>query len=1082
MRTIAINLLALDNVSKSMKKASKSTEEFAGKLEGLQTASRGLALATAAAGAIALTKAIAPALGAIGAMPAAINTAVVAFATMKVGVSGVGAAMKAVASGDAKKLDKAMKGLAPSAQAFVKEFAATKTAFKPVQQAVQQQLFSGLAADMHSMAGNLLPTVKVGMVQVATALNGIAREAMRVAATPWFRGAVAQVFASSAKTLTILKGAVEPLLRALTVLVNLGAPLLQRMTAWAVAGLRAGAAFVTSARGMTTLSGIINKSGDVLAQLGHVLANVVIGLKNIIAASGTFTKPGTDMLTIVERLTAKFAAWTGSAKGQRELGNAFKFFGDTMAKVAQILPLTLGPMAALAHVMTSLPGPMHGAATTTAALLIIFGSFATKIAPLVGGVLSFSSAIIKMATAEKTAKIATALWTAVQWAFNTAMDANPIALVIIAIAALVAAAIYAYFHFKTFRDIVNAAWNGIKIAALAAWNYGLKPVWDALKAAVNWAIPGFKLFWTWVVAAWNGIVAGIRAAWGFIQPIFQAIINWLHGPLSVAWTVFLNLVKVVWIAIQIAIKLAWFQIKTIWLLLKFYITNILAPIFNWLWHNVIVPVWTGIKLQIQAAWFFIKVIWNAIKAYLAGPLTTEFKVFKSVVTSVWNGLRSVMTTVWNAGIRPLFNGIKTAVGQVKNAFSVAVDGIRTVWNRLIGIAKTPVNFIIGIYNNGLVKLVNGIASLAGINTRLNPIRGFATGGVMPGYAPGRDSLMALVSPGEAIMRPEFTKAVGSKWINQMNAVARTGGAPALRNYLQGGGKPLLNEGMTFARGGVVGGLPYAGAFDIGGIVSGFLGKAKNFLLGPIDAAVKKVLSAVLGQAVPGKGLFRDVVAALPKWIADHLTGWLKSKAGTGAGGPGMQRALQFAKAQDGKPYIWGGVGPAGYDCSGFMSAITNVIHGKNPYSRLFSTASFNGSGGPGGFVRSLRSGFMVGVTQNAGGGIGHMAGTLLGVNVESSGSRGPHWGPSARGFNNPLFGAWYGLKADTGHLSLAPGWNPPVYNGTGSQEHLSTSAAAGRQYNITVNVPPGADMRAVGAVTVRAIKEYERTNGKGWRS
>ena len=53
---------------------------------------------------------------------------------------------------------------------------------------------------------------------------------------------------------------------------------------------------------------------------------------------------------------------------------------------------------------------------------------------------------------------------AAQFLFDAAMDANPVMLVVIAIAALIAGIIYAYTHFKTFRDAVNDVGNALKDA------------------------------------------------------------------------------------------------------------------------------------------------------------------------------------------------------------------------------------------------------------------------------------------------------------------------------------------------------------------------------------------------------------------------------------------------------------------------------------------------------------------------------------------------------------------------------------------------------------------------------------------
>ncbi|MGW3232473.1 transglycosylase SLT domain-containing protein [Kitasatospora sp. NPDC001095] len=55
-----------------------------------------------------------------------------------------------------------------------------------------------------------------------------------------------------------------------------------------------------------------------------------------------------------------------------------------------------------------------------------------------------------------------------------------------------------------------------------------------------------------------------------------------------------------------------------------------------------------------------------------------------------------------------------------------------------------------------------------------PKKKYATGGVLPGYAPGVDSIPAMLSPGEAILRPEVTAALGPALIHQWNAAARKG--------------------------------------------------------------------------------------------------------------------------------------------------------------------------------------------------------------------------------------------------------------------------------------------------------------------
>lgn len=114
-----------------------------------------------------------------------------------------------------------------------------------------------------------------------------------------------------------------------------------------------------------------------------------------------------------------------------------------------------------------------------------------------------------------------------------------------------------------------------------------------------------------------------------------------------------------------------------------------------------------------------------------------------------------------------------------------------------------------------------------------------------------------------------------------------------------------------------------------------------------------------------------------------LRGELEFAKGGAVSSEAIARAQAFARQQSGKPYGWGAVGPHAYDCSGFMSAITNVLRGRPPHMRVGSTGSFPWAG----FVKGPGQ-FTIGSSKQFSGGIGHMAGNLAGMGVESRGGRG----------------------------------------------------------------------------------------------
>jgi phage-related protein/cell wall-associated NlpC family hydrolase len=455
--------------------------------------------------------------------------------------------------------------------------------------------------------------------------------------------------------------------------------------------------------------------------------------------------------------------------------------------------------------------------------------------------------------------------------------------------------------------------------------------------------------------------------------------------------------------------------------------------------------------------------WTTAVTKSIGPALTWLR---STVSSVWGGIQSILKTGYDRGIKPVFDTVKKAVGLVASSFDTARKNIKTYWDKLEGIARKPVQFIVDVvYNKGIVGVWNAIAGAFGA-PKLKTFK-FASGGVLPGYTPGRDphrfyspSGMALeMSGGEAIMRPEFTRGVGSGFVSYFNQLAKSRGAAGVRAALApvlGGNPPTPTDhslryadgGITqrFADGGIFGWIKSAGSAALGAGSAAWnkIKESAKWLKDTLEASaragVKNVVDPLLRNFPGASTGFGKMLRNVPTRMLDALFGYGKKaddQGGGGIGGPKIQAALRWAKTQNGLPYQWGGNGNPSWDCSGFMSAIESVLRGQKPHRR-WSTHAFNGKTAPPGWVYHGNSPFRIGITAA---GVGHTAGTLGKTKVESRGGDGVVVGPRARGYNDRLFTSWYGFqpgKYDAGGF-LQPGFTL-AYNGTGRPEPVLTGA------------------------------------------
>ena len=467
---------------------------------------------------------------------------------------------------------------------------------------------------------------------------------------------------------------------------------------------------------------------------------------------------------------------------------------------------------------------------------------------------------------------ATKLAKAAQEGLNLAMKANVIGIVVTAIAALVAGLVWFFTQTETGRELwekftqaLGDGWDWVVEKLSAGWEWLNENVFKPLGAFFTETLwPTIDSVLTWVSDKWQAMLDAVTAVWG-----------WLRDNVLVPFASFFT--DTLWPAISSALD--WVSEKWNWLY------GILSSVVTWIWDNVIMR-------SIQG---YVN-LWNRAQEAI-GWLVDK-----------WNWMRDMLHAGWTWVDQNVFTPLKDGLTSVKNWFGTMVDNIGRLWDGIKRKAAEPVNFVINsVFNNGILKAWNAVAGLVGLenaNVQIPTIGGYKTGGILPGYTPGKDvhrfysptaGLLDL-SGGEGIARPEVVKAMGEASFNSLNAAARSGGVAAV--------KKMLGQGAQFATGGIL-------AFKKGGIF-------------PNGDTEKK-------EEVSGR----------------------------------VRAAQDFVRGEHGKPYQWGGVGNPSWDCTGLWSGIVRVINGGDGFAgRLFNTTSFMANPGQFGFERGLNGPVTVGVSND----------------------------------------------------------------------------------------------------------------------
>ena len=187
--------------------------------------------------------------------------------------------------------------------------------------------------------------------------------------------------------------------------------------------------------------------------------------------------------------------------------------------------------------MIGLPGPVGiGAAAVSE-----FGGDALAMGSSLGmsiiALRGMNVGAMASSVATKAAAVGSGIATAAQWAWNAAMNANPIMLVVLAIGALVAGIVWAWQNVDGFKEGLLGAWTWIQEAWGQAGEF-FSGVGAAITGGISTALDWLGANWPLVLAILTGpvglAVLAVVSNWDSIKGAFSSGVDTVKGLLQLA--------------------------------------------------------------------------------------------------------------------------------------------------------------------------------------------------------------------------------------------------------------------------------------------------------------------------------------------------------------------------------------------------------------------------------------------------------------------------------------------------------------------------------------------------------------------
>ncbi|WP_311201246.1 aggregation-promoting factor C-terminal-like domain-containing protein [Dietzia cinnamea] len=177
----------------------------------------------------------------------------------------------------------------------------------------------------------------------------------------------------------------------------------------------------------------------------------------------------------------------------------------------------------------------------------------------------------------------------------------------------------------------------------------------------------------------------IVGAWtNVIQPVFSALATAVQWVAGIFGAVVLGGIMIGWNLLSAAFQTAWEGvIKPVWDGMQVAL-EALGSFFQWVWTGVIQPAWNALGTGIAWVWdSVIRPNWEALKLAL-GAVGTFFQwVWTAVIQPAWNALGAGIAWVYQTIVQPTWAALQVALGAVGTFFQwVWTAIIQPAWNAL----------------------------------------------------------------------------------------------------------------------------------------------------------------------------------------------------------------------------------------------------------------------------------------------------------------------------------------------------------------------------------------------------------------